>query len=416
MRISDNMLTGSFIANLNKSREKIEKLRTQIAEGSKINKPSDSPDGTVKLLRLNNQLVQSETIGKNIENGLSFLKETTFSMETIQNEMLNTMTNLTDAGNAAISDLTSFSDKINSSIKSILDAANSVYDGKSIFGGTDFSANPYAYSSDGKTIQQNIADVSGEQQIKIAPNSFQKINTNGKELFGTILKQSGSLDASAAIGNITSSTTKIYDNSGIEYNFNAQFTKTAANKYDLSYNIVDVNGNNLFSPAPVKKLEFDPDTNSIKTIDEKGVSNFNIKTSDGKINFNFDMTNLSESSSPAGLSISANQKTDVFNTLLAIRDGLKNGIRPSDEQIKAVFDFNLHILNKIAQTGNTINQLQDSSDLLANHQVVLEGLISKEQSVDIPKAMVDLQNEDYLLQVSLKISSTILPKSLLDYL
>jgi flagellin-like hook-associated protein FlgL len=48
--------------------------------------------------------------------------------------------------------------------------------------------------------------------------------------------------------------------------------------------------------------------------------------------------------------------------------------------------------------------------------LTLQGLLSSEQDVDMARATVDLQAQDYSLQLSYKIASMILPKSLLDFL
>jgi len=38
------------------------------------------------------------------------------------------------------------------------------------------------------------------------------------------------------------------------------------------------------------------------------------------------------------------------------------------------------------------------------------------QSVDVAQAVIDLQNQDNVLQQSLKVAATILPKTLMDYI
>src|SRR5690606_1186 len=125
---------------------------------------------------------------------------------------------------------------------------------------------------------------------------------------------------------------------------------------------------------------------------------------------------LGESSSANSVSYSLNQKTDIFNTLIRIRDDLKNGVKPSAEDEEMVKTFNKHVLDKIALTGNITNQLTNTQELLTNQKNVLESLLANEQEIDVAKAVVDLENKDYLLQLAYKVSATILPKSLLDYL
>jgi flagellin-like hook-associated protein FlgL len=89
---------------------------------------------------------------------------------------------------------------------------------------------------------------------------------------------------------------------------------------------------------------------------------------------------------------------------------------PDNNQIEKIKNFNNHILNKAAQAGNIINQLNDTEELLSSKRLVAEGLISGEEEIDVAKAIVDLQQQDYLLQVSYKLSAMILPKSILDFL
>jgi flagellar hook-associated protein 3 FlgL len=417
MRISDSMLTSNFLYNLNKTRDNEEKLRVQISSGSKINTPSDDPAGAVKLLNLNNQLGQTDIFAKNIQDSLSFNQETTTAMENIQNEVVNVMGNLSNLQNAAENgNLGSYADQIDSSLNIILDAANSQSSGKNVFGGTDFTNKPYALSSDSKSVLTQV-NTSGVQNVKVSTNSIQKINITGTELFGTTLKQTGTFDSAASTGTVTNSTTKVYDNSGAAYDLNLTYTKTDTDTYSLTYDIKNSSGTSVYSTPPAANvLKFDPSSQQLVSINNTNNTNLNIKSPDNKINFNLDISSVSEGTTPQAISTSANQKSDIFNTLIAIRDGLKNGIRPTDEQIQAVSDFNSHILDKLTVAGNTTNQLEDTNNLLTTHKTVLTGLQSQVQTVDIAKAITDLQNQDYILQLSLKVAASILPKSLMDYL
>jgi flagellin-like hook-associated protein FlgL len=43
-------------------------------------------------------------------------------------------------------------------------------------------------------------------------------------------------------------------------------------------------------------------------------------------------------------------------------------------------------------------------------------MISQDIDVDMPKLLIDLQNQQYILDMSYKMASMILPKSLMDFL
>ncbi len=297
MRISDAMLSNTYLSNLNKSKIEVDKLTTQISTGSKINKPSDSPSGTAKLIRLSNTIKESETFIKNIQEGLASLTETTEGLEMMMEDVEEVRTILTQIQNPSNEPyLDSYADKIDLALNSILSLANKEYNGKYIFGGTDFSTAPYGFTADSSAIELKVPDVSGEHKVRISSTTTQKINITGDELFGTV---------------------------GTD---------------------------------------------------------------------------------------------DIFNTLIRIRDDLKSGNLPSAADTQLVEDFHSNLLDKTALSGNISNRLYDSEELLESRILTLKDLMSKETEVDVVEAMVDLEQQDYLLQLAYKTSSMVLPKSLLDYL
>lgn len=416
-RISDLSFTNTYLNNLNVLKNQLSQLNIQISTGKKINKPSDSPTGTTQILRMNKQISQIDTFSNNIQNSLSFANETSFAMESIQSEVVNILTNLTSVQNAAYTDLGSFADQVDLSLQSILNSANSEYDGKYLFSGTDQSGKPFGFTSDGKSIEVKLNDVSGVQKVRISSNILQKINMTGQEVFGTIITQSGSLDASHSVGDVVTNQQTIYNADGNQYTLNLSYTKTAANTYSLSYDVLDSSSVSIFSTPPASKtVVFDPTTGAIQSVDGKSSFSFNISDSTNKINFAINLNELGEKNSSDSVSLSANQNNDIFNTLIQIRDNLKNGIKPTDEQVQIVKDFNSNLVNKIAANGNVVKQLNDTSDLITNQQANIEELLSQKQDVDIAKAVTNLQNMNYVLEMNYKLASMFLPKSLLDYL
>lgn len=297
MRISDRTLATSFLINVNKTKEKIQDLQTQILTGSKINAPSDSPSGTSRILRIGEQVQSYEIYKKNIENGLSFVETTVSTMEAIQTEVEKLDVLFVDINNpTGGNDLTKVADQVYSALKSIIEQANTEYDGKYVLGGTEFSGQPYGFNAAGDAVEMKVANISGEQKIRISKNVTEKINTTGNEIFGNI---------------------------------------------------------------------------------------------DG---------------------------TDIMNRLLNIYNDLKSGNKPSDADKAALKDFNKNLTSVISKSGDTINRFNSTNELIDNQLIGLKSLFSKENDVDVTQAVIDLQNQQYYLDVSYKMSSMILPKSLLDYM
>ncbi len=300
MRISDILITNNYLSSMNNSKSNIQKLQEQILTGQKINKPSDSPSGTSKSMRLSESIQSNESFIKNIESTFSFLQITTSTMESIGDEVQNLKVLFTNLNNPlADTNLNTIADQIDLSLKAIMNLANTEYEGKYIFGGTDHSQAPYGFDKDidGNDIAvQNVTSTTGEQKIRISQNTIQKVNVPGNDIFGAI-------------------------------------------------------GSN-----------------------------------------------------------------DLFNTLIEVRDNLRNGIKPDAAQTQIVEDFSKNILGKMTSAGEVMNRLDATKELLGGQILELQNLLSKEKETDIAKAVIDMQQQQYYLDMSYKMSASILPRSLLDFM
>ena len=171
------------------------------------------------------------------------------------------------------------------------------------------------------------------------------------------------------------------------------------------------------APPTAKSLEFNPLNGNLVSVDGSTSNlDFEVNVPSNRIHFVMDLKSLSENASATSISLSANQPTDIFNTLKQISEDLRNGILPSDEMTAAVSNFNSRLISKQSEVGNTINQISTLENMLSQQSFNLQELAQNENGVDMAKAIVDLQNQDYLLQVSQKLGSIILPQTLLDYL
>jgi len=416
MRVSDLLMNRSYVNSIAANKSKVELLSKQIANQSSILKPSDSPFGTAKVLRLENELSRNQLFLNNIENSYGFVDETIRGMETIETEIANIRVMLSDAKNATNeTNLSSIADQLNTALENILTAANTSYDGKYVFGGTSFSSQPYSITADGLAVQQNVDDLTGESKIKIGKGASQKVNINGSELFGTILSQSGSFNSSDAINTPTSNTTTVNDVYGNTYDVDLDYVKTAANEYTLTYAITDSGGSPVGSPS-TSVLKFDPNTGSIVSVDGENKGSLSVGSQANKLNFVLDFNSLEEESTASSLSVSSNQEQDIFNSIIKIRENLKSGILPSEDEVTSIENFHQRLLDKMSEAGYVYNNLDNTKSLLETQQVEVEGMISAEKDLDMAKAIVDMQNYEYLLQASYKMSAMILPKSLLDFI
>ena len=337
-------------------------------------------------------------------------------MESIQSQISDALIMLTEVSDESKNEaMSAYADKIDSILNSILSNANNEFSGKYVFGGTDYSSNPYGLSSDGNSVSLLVADNSGKQKVKINSTTTQTLNVTGTELFGTIIKQNGTIDSATAMGGTVNATTKVYDSQGNEFDLNLTYTKTAANTYDLTYNIMD-GATTVYTSPSASEVIFNATTGKIATINGSENKTLRVVSTSDNIDFTIDFLGTKEGATAEAFTFEANQKRDIFNFLITLRNNLRNGIKPTTEDKKVINDFNLHILDKLASAGNTLNQLSNTEELLNNQKELLINLAAKENEVDVAEAIIDLQNQDYMLQLSYKMSAMILPKSLVDYI
>lgn len=414
MRVTDRVLQNTFLYNLNQSKSRVNTLQQQLATQSSINKPSDSPLGISRVMRLNNQIDSTSLYKSNIDNGLSKVDASISTLESMQSQIQKVLVDLTSVKNATMDNLTSVGEQLEFTVETLLDMANTEYNGQYLFSGTDFNQKPFDYSGTSK-IEAQSTDIGGKQKIRISSNITQQVNITGKELFQSITKIAGNIDSGAGVGVAQNNSTTIYDADGNQYTMDYSYTQTAANSYDFSYSISD-GGGPIAGGAGTHAMVYNATTGALESIDGSSPDDIRINIPANKIDFLLDTTTVTEQASAANLGETTSQKADIFNTLLSIKDMLKNGQQPNDEQVRVVEEFNQHMIDKLTDLGGIKNRLEDMQDLLDTEEVELQELLSKEQDVDVAKAIIDLENQQYNLDLSYKISSMILPKSLLDYL
>ncbi len=418
MRISDIILSSDYVNNLNTAKSKVNSLQNEIATGKKIMQPSDDPGGTSNIIQWNFQLNQMNTYSSNIDGGSSFIQDTTSAMQNVQSQVTDILTTLNSANNIDnMTNLSNIGDQVNQYLQTLISLANTESDGKYVFGGTDFSAPPYAMNSSNTAVQVQVGDVSGIQKITTSQNTQQQINLSGTDVFGTIVQQLGNIDSGTALNATVSSQTNIYDAQGNQYTFKVNYKKTAADTYSMTYDILDSGNTSVFSSPPAAQaMVFNSSTGVLQTVNGQPPEPIHIKVASKNIDFSFDPTTLSEKSGATSLNYSANQKTDIFNTLIAVVNQLKAGKTPDASLVQSVSSFNDRLNNNISKAGNIANQLTNTKNLLSSQQTQLNTMISNEQGVDVAQSIMDLQNQETLLQMIYKMAGMVSTQSLLNYL
>jgi flagellar hook-associated protein 3 FlgL len=180
-RVTDNSIHTRVLANLQRNIAKGEKIQEQLSSGKQINRPSDSPTGTVSSMQLRGETRANQQYSRNADDGLGWLGTVDQSLSS-SSSLINRARDLAVKGlNTGALDaegsaaLAAEMDQINDSL---IGYANTKYMDRPVFGGT--TAGATAYDADGTYIGDD-----GVMTRTVGANSKVRVSATGPEAFGS---------------------------------------------------------------------------------------------------------------------------------------------------------------------------------------------------------------------------------------
>lgn len=137
MRITDKMLTRTYLSDLSNNLENMSKLQEQLSTGREINRPSDDPFKYARSLELNSSITENERYESNIEEGTEWLKTTDSTLGEL-NTVLQRARELTvqsSNGSNSATERNSIEQEISQLKDEAMQICNTTFNGKYIFGG-----------------------------------------------------------------------------------------------------------------------------------------------------------------------------------------------------------------------------------------------------------------------------------------
>jgi len=178
-RITQRSLSMTTLANLQANLARLQETQSKLSSGKAIQRPSDSPSGTMAALRLRTEIDRSTQLDRNAEDGKARLG-------VADNALSDGLSTLRDVRNAVLqganaslgpNDREALAAQVDQLRSSLLAVANSTYLQQPIFAGTAGVSAAYdasgAYQGDSGTISRTIA-----------PGVKVTVNTPGPDVFG----------------------------------------------------------------------------------------------------------------------------------------------------------------------------------------------------------------------------------------
>jgi flagellar hook-associated protein 3 FlgL len=184
MRITEGIVSYNYLENVNQAREQIVRLQSQMASGKRVQKPSDDPRSTDSILRLQQALTLNDQYTRNIEDGTSMAAATSSALDAfgqLYEQMKTELVKVTNGGNST--SMSTFAQTIDDLLSQAVDVANSKFNGKYLFGGTQTTDPPYTLSADRSTITKNPKGVDGVISYPISDGLSQQVNISGESAF-----------------------------------------------------------------------------------------------------------------------------------------------------------------------------------------------------------------------------------------
>ncbi|MCX6151032.1 MAG: flagellar hook protein FlgE [Ignavibacteriales bacterium] len=229
-------------------------------------------------------------------------------------------------------------------------------------------AGAFTFDADGKlVVPQNGAVVQGKvatddgiippgnhlEDVQIKPNMKLPAVSTTLATWGGNLSSTSSITRSeeyVEAGNINSSlpledltavppvpagtatdTNTIYDDNGNEYTLTSTYTKTAANTYDLTYDIINKEtGDSIYvapaTPPAAVSMVFDGTTGALTTMGGAAPAAIAITDTDLGLNFTFDPTTVTQTNSATTLNstVDSNREPTIVTGTVTVFDSLGN--------------------------------------------------------------------------------------------
>lgn len=369
------------------------RLQEQTTTGSRINRPSDDPSSSYRVATLDSQQTSLENYIDNLSTIVSTLELSSSVFQEIESTITETKVRLTQVIGGIYDEDTRerAAEGINDLLEHVVSLANTKHMEQYLFGGSNTSSAPYLVErTNGEITNVTYQGSLENREMEVAPGVRSSASYVGYDIFHSNERSDpvflGDTGVKAGTGT-----------SNIQGDTWLTITGSAGN-YDLSID----DGLSTFNTDGT-------DTNLAVT---------DSKT--GKVLY----VDTTEITSPGVELVSVPGTHDIFNTLISIRDMLRNEKELSDAQLHELQDNALKTLEEVNQllvqdevaVGTKIGFLDNLQESLKKLKYNAEDEATLLQEADIAQIAIDLSRRQVLYQMSLSVAGKLMSVTLLDYL
>ena len=369
------------------------RLQEQTITGSRINRPSDDPSCSYRVVTLNSQERSLGNYINNLSETVGTLELSSTVIQGIQSALTETRVLLTQVIGGIYNEETRerAGERITDTLEQVVSLANTKHIGQYLFGGNNTTSAPYlAERTNGEITGVTYQGSLENRDIEVASGIKSSAFHVGYDTF-----HSDDRSDPVFLGDTGAKTG----------------TGTSNLQGDTWLTVTGSAGNYTLS------------------IDD-GLSTFNTDGTDTNLAITDSITgkilyvDTTEINSTGVDLVSVPGTYDIFNTLVSIRDMLKNERELSGARLRELQDNSLVALEEINEllvraevsVGSKIGFLDNLKESLKDLKYNAEDEATLLQEADIAQIAIDLSRREVLYQMSLSIAGRLMSVSLLDFL
>ncbi len=380
---------------LNLQAEAMARLQEQISTGSRINRASDDPSAAYRVLGLNSEKRLLEKYMDSILQASNTMEISYNIVEEIASTISEVKVHLTQVASSTYSEQgrSRLAEEVNDVLEQVFSLANTRHMEQYLFGGSDTSSAPYAAQySNGEITSVTYEGSFDGRDVELAPGLEASIFSVGDDIFrfdnrGTPLFFG---DTGAAAGTATSS---VRGSVWLTVTYNE-----VTGKYELSID------------GGASTVAVEGDTSNLAVTDSQT----------GRVLY-VDGSNISTTGTDM---VCAPGTYDIFNTLISLRDILRNEKGLSNAKIAELVDNSINLLNdledrlveKSVSIASKVGFLESLKDTLDNIKFSTEDETTALQQADISQIAIDISRRGVLYEMSLSVAGRLMSLSLLDFI
>ncbi|HET6151317.1 MAG TPA: flagellar hook-associated protein FlgL [Marmoricola sp.] len=179
-RVTDSMMVQSSLAAMQGNLAQLAATQQQLTSGRKLNVPSDNPTDTTSAMRLRSSIADQTQYSRNAEDGDAWLGQADTALTSANDQLLRAQDLAlqgANQGSASQTSLDALASEVDQIKAGMIDAANTTYLGRPVFGGV--TAGVKAYDASGAYV-----GTPGTVDRTIAPGTTLRVDTDGQAAFG----------------------------------------------------------------------------------------------------------------------------------------------------------------------------------------------------------------------------------------